>query len=171
MDILSAVKKRRSIRDFRKKKIPDELLDKLAEALIWAPSAGNLQARKFYFVQNEKVRKMIAAAALKQNFIGEAPLLIVGCTDSRISHKYGERGVYLYSVQDVAASIMCMMLVAHEHGLGSVWVGAFREEGICRVLDLPAYLRPIAVVPIGYPSRVPAPPPRISKKEAMEVIE
>ena len=108
MDILSAVKKRRSIRDFRKKKIPDELLDKLAEALIWAPSAGNLQARKFYFVQNEKVRKMIAAAALKQNFIGEAPLLIVGCTDSRISHKYGERGVYLYSVQDVAASIMCI---------------------------------------------------------------
>jgi nitroreductase len=171
MDILKAVKERRSIRNFQKKKIPDQLLDKLMEALIWAPSAGNLQARKFYFVVDEKIRKMIAAAALNQNFIAEAPLVIVGCTDSRISLKYGERGVYLYSVQDVSASIMCMMLVAHEHGLGSVWVGAFREEGVFKVLDLPEYLRPVAIVPVGYPSKVPGPPPRISKKEAMEVIE
>jgi len=171
MDILKVVRERRSIRDFQKKDIPDELLDKLVEALIWAPSAGNLQARRFYFVKNEKIRKMIAAAALNQNFIAEAPLVIVGCTDSRISHKYGERGVYLYSIQDVAASIMCMMLVAHEHGLGSVWVGAFREEGVFKVLDLPGYLRPVAIVPVGYPSKVPDPPPRISKREAMEVIE
>lgn len=171
MDILEAVKERRSIRDFQKKNIPDQLVDKLMEALIWAPSAGNLQARKFYFVKNGKIKKMIAAAALNQNFIAEAPLVIVGCTDSRISLKYGERGVYLYSVQDVALSIMAMMLVAHEHGLGSVWVGAFREEGLFKILDLPEYLRPVAIVPVGYPSKVPCPPPRISKKEAMEVIE
>jgi nitroreductase len=171
VDILSAVKKRRSIRDFQKKDIPDELLDKLVEALIWAPSAGNLQARRFYFVKDEKIRKMIAAAALNQNFIAEAPLVIIGCTDSRISFKYGERGVFLYSIQDVAASIMCMMLVAHDLGLGSVWVGAFGEEGVSRVLDLPKYLRPVAIVPVGYPSKVPGPPPRISKREAMEVIE
>jgi nitroreductase len=171
MDILKAVRERRSIRDFQKKKIPDELLDKLMEALIWAPSAGNLQARKFYFVKNNRMKKMIAAAALNQNFIAEAPLVIVGCTDSRISSKYGERGVYLYSIHDVAASIMCMMLVAHEHGLGSVWVGAFSEEGVVKVLDLPKYLRPVAIVPVGHPSKIPSPPTRISKKEAMEVIE
>ena len=84
MDILKAVKERRSIRDFQKKKIPDELLDKLMEALIWAPSAGNLQARKFYFIKNEQIKKRIAAAALNQNFIAEAPLVIIGCSDSRI---------------------------------------------------------------------------------------
>jgi nitroreductase len=171
MDILGTVKRRRSIRDFQKKSIPEELIQKLMDALIWAPSAGNLQARRFYFVKNERIRKTIAAAALNQNFIAEAPLVIVGCTDSRISHKYGERGVCLYSIQDVAASIMCMMLVAHEHGLGSVWVGAFREEGIIRVLDLPGYLRPVAVVPVGYPTKIPEPPPRVPRKEAMEVIE
>ncbi len=93
MDILKAVRERRSIRDFQKKEIPDELLDKLMEALIWAPSAGNLQARKFYFVKNEKMRKMIATAALNQNFIAEAPLVIVGCTDSRISPNT-ERGAF-----------------------------------------------------------------------------
>ena len=91
------------------------------------PSAGNLQSRKFYFIKNERTRKMLAQAALNQNFIAEAPLVIVGCTDSRISYKYGERGADLYSIQDVALSIMGMMLVAHEKGLGSTWVGAFHE--------------------------------------------
>lgn len=171
MNILRAVRERRSIRNFQKRNIPGELIDRLMEALIWAPSAGNLQARKFYFVRNEKIRNRIAAAALNQNFIAEAPLVIVGCTDSRISQKYGERGVNLYSIQDVALSIMGMMLVAHENGLGSVWVGAFREEEIARILALPRHLRPVSIVPIGYPSKIPNPPPRVSKKDAVEVIE
>lgn len=171
MDILNAVKERRSIRDFQKKKIPDELLDKLMEALIWAPSSGNLQARKFYFIKEEQIKKRIAAAALNQNFIAEAPLVIIGCSDSRIALKYGERGIDLYSVQDVALSIMAMMLVAHEHGLGSTWVGAFREDEVSGILKIPKHLRPVAVVPVGYPSKVPYPPPRVSKKEAVEVIE
>ena len=171
MDILKAVKERRSIRDFQKRKIPDEIVDKLIEALIWAPSAGNLQSRKFYFITDEKIKKKIAAAALNQNFIAEAPLVIVGCTDSRVSYKYGERGVHLYSIQDVALSIMGMMLVAHEKGLGSCWVGAFREDEVFKILNMPKNLRPVAIVPVGYPSKIPPPPPRVSKNEAVEVIE
>ncbi len=171
MDILKAVKERRSIRDFQKKKIPDELIDKLMEALIWAPSAGNLQSRKFYFIKDDQIKKRIAAAALNQNFIAEAPLVIIGCADSRISYKYGERGVYLYSIQDVALSIMGMMLVAHEHGLGSTWVGAFREDEVFKILNMPRNLRPVAIVPVGYPSKIPYPPPRVSKKEAVEVVK
>jgi len=171
MDILKAVKERRSIRDFQKKDIPGALLDRLAEALIWAPSAGNLQARKFYFVRHSDTKKRIAAAALNQGFIAEAPLVIVGCTDNRIATKYGERGVSLYSVQDVALSIMGMMLVAYENSLGSCWVGAFNETDIAAILRMPAHLRPVAVVPVGYPSKIPAPPPRVSKKKAVEVIE
>jgi nitroreductase len=171
MDILKAVKERRSLRDFQKKDIPDALLDRLAEALIWAPSAGNLQARKFYFVKQPDIKNKIAAAALNQSFIAEAPLVIVGCTDSRISGKYGERGVYLYSIQDVALSIMGMMLVAHENGLGSCWVGAFNEADIRKILDMPNHLRPVAIVPVGYPAKIPYPPPRVSIKDAVEVIK
>jgi nitroreductase len=66
---------------------------------------------------------------------------------------------------------MGMMLVAHEHGLGSTWVGAFREDEVSGILKMPNHLRPIAIVPVGYPSKVPYPPPRVSKKEAVEVIE
>jgi nitroreductase len=168
MEILGAVKERRSIRDFQKKDISPDLIDKLIDALIWAPSAGNLQARKFYFIQDAKLKKEIVAAALGQSFIAEAPLVIVACTDNMISGRYGDRGVNLYSIQDVAASIMGMMLVAHENGLGTVWVGAFREELVFEILDMPRNLRPIAIVPVGYPSRIPSPPPRVSKNAAVD---
>lgn len=170
MSILEAVKKRRSIREFEKKEISVSLINKLIDALIWAPSAGNLQSRKFYFVQDEKIKKGIAKAALNQTFIAEAPLVVVGCTDNSIASRYGERGMYLYSVQDVACSIMGMMLVVHENGLGSVWVGAFNEEGVSNLLKMPRNLRPVAIVPIGYPLRVPSPPGRVSREEAVVFI-
>jgi nitroreductase len=171
MDILKVVKERRSIRDFQKKDIPEKIMDKLIDALIWAPSAGNIQARKFYFIKDKTIKRKIAAAALNQNFIAEAPLVIVGCTDSRISFTYRDRGVFLYSVQDVACSIMGMMLVAHELGLGSTWVGAFYEEQISKILALPKNLRPVALVPVGYPLKIPGAPPRVLREEAVEFIE
>ncbi len=168
METLKAVKERRSIRSFQKKDIPRNLVDKLVDALIWAPSAGNLQARKFYFIEDEKLKREIVPAALGQGFIAEAPLVIIACTDNMISGRYGDRGVNLYSIQDVAASIMGMMLVAHENGLGTVWVGAFREDMVIELLDLPHNLRPVAMVPVGYPARIPSPPQRVSRQSAVE---
>jgi|YelNatPaOPRAMG01_1025707.scaffolds.fasta_scaffold184853_2 nitroreductase len=171
-EVLKAVKERRSIRAFLKKEIPDEIIKKLIEALLWAPSAGNLQARKFYFVKKKEIKLKLAYAALNQMFIAEAPLVIVGCIDkNKIFPRYGERGVELYAIQDVACSITNAMLVAHENGLGSVWVGAFREEEVSKILDMPKHLRAVVVLPVGYPSYVPSAPPRVSINEAVEFIE
>jgi nitroreductase len=170
MNILDAVKKRRSIREFLPKEIPKPLLEDLKESLIWAPSAGNLQARKFFFVFDKTIKQRLAVAALNQNFIAKAPLSIVACTDASIRIHYGERGVSLYSAQDVAASLMGMMLVAHEAGLGSVWVGAFDEREVSRILKLPNTLRPVSIVPIGYPDEKPLAPERVSKEYAIREI-
>lgn len=171
-EVLKAVKERRSIRSFLKKDIPDDLIKKLIEALIWAPSAGNLQARKFYFVKNKEIKTKLAQAALYQMFIVEAPLVIVGCVDKNIIYpRYGERGVELYAIQDVACSITNAMLVAWENGAGSVWVGAFREEEVSKILNLPGHLRPVVILPVGYPAYVPSAPPRVSIHEAVEFVE
>ncbi|MEF9438110.1 MAG: nitroreductase family protein [Candidatus Mariimomonas ferrooxydans] len=167
MKILDAVKERRSIRKFLPKKIPDTIIENLKDALIWAPSAGNLQARKFYFVCNRTIKEKLAAAALNQNFIAKAPLSIVACTDSQIGLHYRERDVTLYTIQDVSTSIMGMMLVAHEAGLGSVWIGAFEEIEVSKILNLPHNLRPVAIVPFGYPSSIPSAPSRVSKEYAI----
>jgi nitroreductase len=170
MDVMKAIRNRRSIRRFKDEAIPGEMIDKLAEALIWAPSAGNLQARKFYFIEDKTVQRAIVEAALGQSFIAKAPLVVVGCTDSRIVNRYGSRGTDLYTIQDVSISIMCMMLTAHEMGLGSCWVGAFHEDKVAEVLGVPDYLTPVAIVPVGVPVKMPSAPPRLDVDEAVSWI-
>jgi len=171
MEILDIIKSRRSIRSFQKKSIPEEIIDKLIETLIWAPSAGNLQSRKFYFVFNQEIKEKLVEAALDQDFISDAHLVIVGCTDEKISLRYGERGKNLYSICEVSASIQNMMLMAEEEGLATCWVGAFDEKEVAKILDLPGNLSPIAIVPVGYPAKKPEAPPRVSKKEAIKFIK
>ncbi len=171
MEILEIIKNRRSIREFREKEIPEEIIEKLIEALIWAPSAGNLQSRKFYFIFNREIKEKLVRAALDHDFISEAPLVIVGCTDDKISRRYRERGKNLYSICDVSVSIQNMMLLAQEKGLGTCWVGAFDEKEVSKILDLPENLRPIAIVPVGYSAEKPETPPRISKSEAIKIFK
>jgi len=65
---------------------------------------------------------------------------------------------------------MGMMLVVHEAGLGSVWVGAFKEKEVSKILNLPDNLRPVSIVPVGYPSSIPSAPSRVSKEYAIETI-
>ncbi len=170
MDILEIIKNRRSIRKFKDKEIPKEILEKLILALIWAPSAGNLQCRKFYFVFNKEIKEKLAKASLDQRFIAKAPLVVVACADEEIEWKYGERGKNLYSICDVAMSIQNMMLLAQNEGLGTCPVGAFEEDKIREILNLPSNLRPILIVPVGYPAQKPTPPQRISKEKAIEFI-
>lgn len=170
MEILEIIKNRRSIRKFKEDPIAKDIIDKLVEALIWAPSAGNLQSRKFYFVFNEQLKKELSKAALFQTFISKAPLVIIGCTNERISTRYGKRGRELYTICDVAASIQNLMLLAHSEGLGTCWVGAFSEKNVSKILELPKHLRPIVIVPVGYPAHIPNPPKRCSKEDAIKFI-
>ncbi len=170
MGVLDVIKARRSIRDFIDREISEDAMSRLIDAAVWAPSAGNLQSRKFYFVLNQEIKKRLAAAALNQGFVARAPLAVVACMDRRIAQRYGDRGVNLYAIQDVSASIINMMLVAHEMGLGSCWVGAFDEFEVIEILDLPDNLRPVAIIPLGYPAHIPKPPRRVSIQDAVEFI-
>lgn len=171
MSLLEIIKKRRSVRKFQRKEIARDVVDELIEALIWAPSAGNLQSRKFYAISSPEVKENLARAAWGQGFIAEAPLVIVACADMRISAYYGSRGTDLYALQDVAASIQNLLLLAHEHGLGAVWVGAFDEGGVAEALRLPKHLRPVAIVPVGYPAEQPPAPKRMPREKAVEFVE
>jgi len=63
MDVFEAIKKRRSVRKFQKKLISEKIIGRLIEALIWAPSVGNLQSRKFYFVFDDKIKKKLVEEA------------------------------------------------------------------------------------------------------------
>jgi nitroreductase len=170
MTVLDAIKSRQSIRHFTDQEIPDDAINHLIDALRFAPSAGNLQSRKFYLVTNPDIRKQLAHAALNQMFVAQARLAVVACIDRRIAGRYGDRGVNLYSIQDAAASVMNMMLVAQELGLGTTWVGAFNEFEVFEILQMPHTLRPVAIVPVGYPAKMPTPTPRKAVEELVEYI-
>lgn len=171
MEILEIIKNRRSIRKFQEKEISEEIIDKLIEALIWAPSAGNLQARKFYFVFNQEIKEKLAKAALDQRFIAKAPLVVVGCTNDEIEWKYGERGKKLYTICDTAMAIENLMLLAYDFGLGTCPVGAFDENEVSEILNIPENLHPILIVPVGYPAEKPLAPPRVSKTETVKFVK
>lgn len=170
--VLEVIKKRRSVRAFKKEAIPDEVLLQILEAARWAPSAGNLQPWHFVVVKNNDVKRLLAIAALNQMFIAEAPVVIVVCTIPTVSaSRYGVRGEKLYCIQDTAAATQNMLLAAASLGVGSCWVGAFDEDRVRTLLKLPNYVRPVAIVPMGYPAKIPSPPGRRGLKEIVTLIE
>lgn len=155
MDVFEAMEKRHSVRSFdTSREVPEELVEKLLYCACLAPSAGNVQPWRFFVVREAGVREGLAAAALGQGFVARAPVVIVVCADLEAhAAGYGRRGVELYSIQDTAAAVQNMLLAATALGLGTCWVGAFREEEVSRVLGLPRSLRPLALIPVGYPAR------------------
>jgi len=169
--VIETIAGRRSVRNFLKDDVPKEALDKIIEAMRLAPSAGNLQSRFFYFVRNTEKRAQLSKAAHNQRHVAEAPVCIVACTDERISQKYGQQGVDVYSLIDVAAAVENSMLVAHSLGLGTCWIGAMDEAEVKRILDIPNHLRPISMIPLGYPASRPKMPARKETKDIARIVD
>jgi nitroreductase len=167
MDVMDAIKNRRSIRRFLKKDVADDLLMKILEVGNLAPSAGNLQPRDFIVVRDKKIKEQLTIAALGQEFVEEAPVVVVVCANLERVSPYGDRGKELYCIQDAAASIQNMLLTVHDLGLGCCWIGAFNEGVVSKILDLPKNIRPVAILPLGYPDEKPRMPPRINIEDLL----
>ena len=156
MELLEAINGRRSVRAFKTQDVEEATVMKLIEAARWAPSAGNIQPWRFVIVRKPPVKKALAKAALNQAHVEEAPVVIVVCADEkRSSMGYGIRGKLLYCLQDTAAAIQNILLTAHSLELGSCWVGAFDEESAREALNIPEGVRPVAIIPVGYPAETP----------------
>jgi nitroreductase len=110
-----------------------------------------------YVVHDQKRRDDLAAAAHGQQFVAQAPVVLVFCAHpERSATRYADRGRALYSVQDATIACTYAMLAAADAGLSSVWVGAFDDDAVAAAIDAPAALRPVAVLPIGYAAETPS---------------
>jgi nitroreductase len=150
MELREAIRRRCSTRSFKEEGFPLDLITEILEYANLAPSAGNLQARDFVVVMDEEIKQELAMAALGQMFIADAPVVIVVCANLKRIAPYGKRGEELYCLQDCAAAIEHILLMATDLGLSSCWVGAFNENKVSDLLDLPSYIRPVAIIPLGY---------------------
>ncbi len=168
-DPLGPIFARTSCRAFRTDPVPDDHLDRLLESTRHSPSAGNRQPWRFLVVRTKEDRAALARAAYDQEFLVEAPILIVICADTeRSATRYGDRGRTLYVIQDTAAATENLLIAATALGYGSCWVGAFDEGEVSRTLGIPSELRPIAMVPIGKPAEQTSSPRRRPIEEIIE---
>ncbi|RKY64962.1 MAG: nitroreductase [Candidatus Latescibacterota bacterium] len=162
MDVMTAIRSRRSIRSYQDRPVEQEKLDLVLEAGRLAPSASNLQEWKFIVVRDKETRKRLAQAAHGQRFVGEAAAVIVAC--ATVTDHMMPCGQLSYPI-DLAIALDHMTLKAVEEGLGTCWIGAFSEDEVKEILGIPKQIRVVALLPIGYPQYVPSPTPRKSKEE------
>lgn len=156
MELLEAIANRRSIRNYKNQAVPKGTAEKLLEAARLAPSAGNVQPWEFIIATKPETKKALMRGAYGQKFLEQASLVIVVCVDEKKAEKsYGVRGRTLYCYQDTGAAIQNILLTAYSLGLGTCWIGAFNEEEIRKVINCPQEMRPVALIPVGYPDETP----------------
>lgn len=162
--------KRRSIRGFKEDTIDESRLNKILEACNLAPSSGGLQTFEIYQIKNRKIKEKLVSAAKDQTFIAQAPLVLVFCANpSRSVERFGERS-QLFSVQDATIAAVHAQLAIHALGLSTVWIGAFDENKVSEILQLPQGQRPIAILPIGYGNEKPKEKTTRGTKDLLHII-
>lgn len=148
-DFLGFLTNRTSVREYEREALSEEEIAYILDCAGTAPSAGNLEAWDVVVISDEEIRLALADAAFGQSHIEKAAVIFAVCTNYvRSMSRYGERGI-LYAVQDATIACTYMMLAAHARNLHSCWTGAFEEEGVRDILQLPQHVRPIALLAVG----------------------
>jgi len=170
MNLFEAIEKRHSVRKYKPIPIEAEKLNKIYDAINKAPSAGNLHAYQVYTVTNSEMKQKLSKAALGQESLIQAPLVLIFCAVPARSKKYGKRGETLYCIQDATIAAAYAQLAATALGLATCWVGAFDESEVIKALKLPIGHRPVAILPIGYANESPEPTTRMALKDLIKGI-
>ena len=160
MEVLEAIRTRRSIRKYEKRPVPEEAIGKILEAGRWAPSASNAQPWDFIVLRDEGVRKEVARAATYGRFLADAPLGIAVVIDPAAS---------THPVEDGAIATQNMLLAAHALGLGTCWIGSYGstyEEKVKEILGIPRGKRLLSIVSVGFPAESP----KSARRELKELV-
>jgi len=164
MDVKEAIIRRRSIRAFVSKPIPEDVLNRLLDAARMAPSAKNRQEWRFIVVCDAEARKRVVEATNNQLFVGAALVILVFCANEKdYVMRCGQNG----GTVDLSIALSYVTLAAVEEGLGTCWVGSFYEDKMKAALGIPDQARVVAITPLGYPAEDP---PARGRKSLREVV-
>jgi nitroreductase len=149
MDVLQAIKERRSIRQYSQEPVSESSLIQILEAGRWAPSRGNSQPWKFIVLNDERLRGELADVIPTGKFIAKSAQGIAVIVDPEVS-KHPE--------QEGAAAIQNMLLEAHALGLGACWVSVWGTDwarSAAHILKIPDEEWLIGIISIGHPAETP----------------
>jgi nitroreductase len=155
MDALECINTRRSIRKYKSKKIPENIVKKIISAGMNAPSCYNSQPWVFIIIKNKEAMQSLVDAKGGSQFITNAPLIIACCYDeSKTPDKY-------HNIENVSLAAENILLAAHALGLGTCYIGAFDpenagvERAISKALKLPKNIHVVSLISLGYPDEAP----------------
>jgi nitroreductase len=150
MEFFEVVKKRRSIRKYQEKDVPDELIDKILETAFYSPSSRNSRPWHFIVVKDRELIKALANTRRATKFLETAPLAIVVCAEETSAW-----------VEDASIAAEHIQLAATALGLGACW-GHVRdrmhnenesaEDYVKRLLNIPQEIRVLCIIGVGYPA-------------------
>lgn len=151
MDVMDAIKSRYSVREYQNTPVEDEKLNLILEAGRMAPSASNRQEWRFIVIKNKDAREKLMEAAKGQKFVGQAPVVIACCAVT--NNHVMSCGQLCYPI-DIAIAVDHMTLKAVEEGLGTCWIGAFFEDKVKKILNIPETpeIRVVELLAVGYPA-------------------
>jgi nitroreductase len=149
MNVHEAIATRKSVRKWADKPVPAEVLERVLASTRLAPSARNAGEWRLVVVQDAELRRRLGEAASNQTFVGEAPVVIVGCseTDRRLM-KCGQPAFLI----DASIALDHLTLAAVEEGLGTCWIGSFDPDSVREILGIPKDVEIVEIMPMGYPA-------------------
>lgn len=145
--MIETIKDRRSVRQFKKDPVPEELLNRIMESGLWAPSGKNNQPWKFAVIRDSALKGSLSSLTHYRSVIENAPACIAVFLDhSRVYDRTKD-------VQAIGAAIQNMLLTIHSVGLGGVWLGEIlkNKEKVRELLGAGKDLELMAVLALGYP--------------------
>jgi len=167
MELLEAIRTRRSIRRYKSTPVDDKTIELVLEAARWAPSWKNTQCWRFIVVRDNNIKSQLANITTFNNpstdAIRNAPVVIVACAElGKSGYSDGQQASdkgdwYMF---DVALAMQNLVLAAHSLGLGTVYNGLIDAKKAATILNVPAGFCVVSLTPLGYPDQEPAPRPR-----------
>jgi nitroreductase len=155
--MLELMRKRRSIRKFKKDRIAQTAIDDLKEAVLRSPSSRGKKPWKFFFVQDvEVIARLSRCKESGSAFLKDASLAVVVCGDETVSDVW---------IEDCSIAATIVHLTAESLGLGSCWIQirnrkqsaeSTSEDYVRNILGIDHPLRVLAIIAIGLPNEVKA---------------
>ncbi len=103
-------------------------------------------------ISGRDIRQDLGRASLSQMWMANAPVVLVICSEyERVTGKYGQRGVR-YAMIEAGHVAENIFLQARASGLAAGIVGAFMDDEVVKVMDIPATHEPLLIMPAGYPA-------------------
>lgn len=174
MEVVEAIKTRRSIRQYKETPVPEEALKTVMEAAHWAPSWANTQCWRFIVVRDKSVKAELADMLGKNRAaagVRQAPLLIAACALMGKSGYFDGQPAteredwYMY---DVALAMQNLSLAAHSLGLATVHIGLFDTKDAAVILEVPPGYSVVSLTPLGYSDAEEILPPK--RKELADIV-